>query len=115
MDPNTQRYQMDYDWLWTQPPHNDGTPATVRVTITGKGARRAVDKWLDQLQPDSRGMGGWTVRDVSTSTQVILEITSAGEDVADGIEWGTDSLSTPSTPPTCTFTGKICHALNVYI
>ena len=86
---------MDYDWLWTQPPHNDGTPATVRVTITGKGARRAVDKWLDQLQPDSRGirgMGGWTVSDVSTSTQVILEITSAGEDVADGIEWGTDSL-----------------------
>lgn len=27
------RYRLDYDRLWTDPPHNDGTPATVRLVV----------------------------------------------------------------------------------
>lgn len=91
----TQQYRMDYDWLWTRPPHNDGSLATVRLTVSGNGARRGVDKWFAQLPKDSggvRGGGGWAVTEVSSApdgTAVVLDITSGGEDVADGIEWGT--------------------------
>lgn len=90
-----ERYHMDYDWLWTRPPHNDGSLATVRLTVSGNGARRAVDGWFAQLPQDSagvRGGGGWAVTEVSSAVDgrtVVLDITSGGEDVADGIEWGT--------------------------
>ena len=91
-------YTVDYDWLWDNPPHNDGTPATVRLTVTNgqrDDAARRVDAWLESLDSDGEGnyfSGGWGVREAARDdAQVVLEITSGGEDVADGIEDGTQS------------------------
>lgn len=94
MEPNPNRYTMDYDWLWAQPPHNDGSLATVRLTVVGNNARRAVDEWLATMPASEngvRGRGGWVVREIDCgrdTERVVLDITSGGEDVADGIEWG---------------------------
>ncbi|QOQ38036.1 hypothetical protein [Trueperella pecoris] len=92
------KYSVDYDWLWTRPPHNDGTPATVRLTLTdGRGSRAhdAVDAWLASLGPAEDGMygqAGWVVVEKERRRRsVVLEITSGGEDVADGIDDGTDA------------------------
>lgn len=91
-------YVVDYDWLWTNPPHNDGAPATVRLAVTDgerDQAQPLVDKWLATLERDPAGnyvCGGWGVR-VATrdDAHVTLDITSGGEDVADGIQDGTES------------------------
>lgn len=86
-------YDMDYDWLWAQPPGNDGTTATVRLTVRGADARRVVDAWLDSLPVDSQGLrgeAGWVVeRRDAARNRVVVDITSGGEDVADGIYNGT--------------------------
>lgn len=90
-------YLVDYDWLWTRPPHNDGTPATLRLRVTdGKctSARERVDAWLAEIaDPDGfHGSGGWAVSEVAAEDtgSVILLITSGGEDVADGIQDGSE-------------------------
>ncbi|VEI13804.1 hypothetical protein [Trueperella bialowiezensis] len=93
---NSNRYLMDYDWLWDKPPRNDGSLATVRLTVSGSNARDAVDAWLAQLPADEngiRGRGGWVLTEVPSGNDaetVVLDITSGGEDVADGIYWGTE-------------------------
>lgn len=108
------RYRLDYDWLWTDPPHNDGTPATVRLVVAdGKRikAAAAVEAWLaslPKLGENTYGRGGWTVRLVRTPSEeeksdgvtekrpgdncadrVCLDLSSGGEDVLDGIEAAT--------------------------
>lgn len=90
---------MDMDWLWDTEsgPGNDGTPATVRLTVRGEGAREAVREWFEELPSDalgSRGMGGWMVQESSdpakaSPDEAQVDITSGGEDVADGIKAGT--------------------------
>ena len=62
------------------------------------GACALAAAWLESLSADedgNRGEGGWGARLVDVdehSRRAILAITSAGEDVADGIEDGTDNL-----------------------
>ena len=91
-------YRVNLDWLWGTPPGNDGTPATVRAVLEGAGACALAQAWLESLSVDDnghRGEGGWGAQLVHAgkySRQAILAITSAGEDVADGIEDGTDNL-----------------------
>lgn len=91
-------YRVNLDWLWGTPPGNDGTPATVRAVLEGAGACALAAAWLESLTADdngNRGEGGWGARLVDVdehSRRAILAITSAGEDVADGIEDGTDNL-----------------------
>lgn len=92
------RYHVNLDWLWGTPPGNDGTPATVRAVLKGVDACALAKAWLDSLSADedgNRGEGGWGAQLVHVdehSRRAILAITSAGEDVADGIEDGTDNL-----------------------
>lgn len=92
------RYHVNLDWLWGTPPGNDGTPATVRAVVEGTGACALAQAWLESLSADDnghRGEGGWGAQLVHAgeySRRAILAITSAGEDVADGIEDGTDNL-----------------------
>lgn len=87
-------YVMDYDWLWTRPPHNDGTSATVRVTVRGPGAGRAAQAWMDELAAEHDGItgwGGWVARLRSVSLDdAVLDLVSGGEDVADGIDCATE-------------------------
>lgn len=92
-------YAVDYDWLWARPPHNDGTPATVRLTLTdGRRtiARDAVDAWFASVGASEGGVfgyAGWVVVEKEAKPgRVVLEITSGGEDVADGIDDGTDTV-----------------------
>lgn len=91
-------YRVNLDWLWGTPPGNDGTPATVRAVVTGGEACALAAAWLESLSADEdghRGEGGWGAQLVHAeehSRRAILAITSAGEDVADGIEDGTDNL-----------------------
>lgn len=167
-------YRPDYDWLWRNPPHNDGSPARIRVrlysnsidegeagsatdsrpssgtvapsdfTPTGStspsdstpitpsdsepnvnvppsnsepkvsappsdsesnvsvppsnqaSVQTLVDSWLQTLsfeEPDLWGQGGWATRVLSSEENVVvLDLWSAGEDVADGIEAATRSL-----------------------
>lgn len=106
-EPDPRRYQVDLDWLWTQPPHNDGSPATVRLTVRDGVRDRAcsrVASWLSRLPADEQGLhgsGGWTVRIVETCADTVtVDITSAGEDVADGIEAGTESAFDHLAPGT---------------
>lgn len=86
-------YVLDYEWLWGGAPGIDGSSATVRLTVTGPNARAAVLQWLDDVPVDSfglRGRGGWMVTEIKWETdEVIVDITSGGQDVADGIEDGT--------------------------
>ena len=91
-------YRVNLDWLWGTPPGNDGTPATVRAVLEGADACALAHAWLESLLVDDnghRGEGGWGAQLVHAeerSRRAILAITSAGEDVADGIEDGTDNL-----------------------
>lgn len=91
-------YRVNLDWLWGIPPGNDGTPATVRAVLEGTGACALAQAWLESLSADdngNRGEGGWGAQLVHAgeySRRAILAIISAGEDVADGIEDGTDNL-----------------------
>ncbi|MDY5403553.1 MAG: FMN-binding negative transcriptional regulator [Trueperella sp.] len=88
------RYVVDYNWLWVDPPSNDGTPAVLRLVLTDgirTRARVAADAWLAGLPSDGRmrGSGGWAVREAREcphSGAFVVELISAGEDVADGIE-----------------------------
>lgn len=83
-------YVMDHDWL----DNTVDAPATVRLTVSGENARSAVQAWFDELATDQlgvRGRGGWMVQEVtdvakSSPNEVVVDITSGGEDVADGIE-----------------------------
>ena len=100
--PESRRYEVDYDWLWTNPPHNDGTPATVRMTVTDgrrNAAAPAVKAWLATLTPsgDAFVCGGWVARVVERQKarsgapgRVVVGLTSGGEDVADGIQDATE-------------------------
>lgn len=100
--PDERRYEVDYDWLWTNPPHNDGTPATVRMTVTDgrrDAAAPAVTAWLETLTPsgDAFVCGGWVARVIErhgvrgdAPGRVVLNLTSGGEDVADGIQDATE-------------------------
>ncbi|MGV9197187.1 hypothetical protein ACTOVL_08365 [Arcanobacterium canis] len=101
------RYQLDYDWLWTNPPHNDGTPAVLRLTVTdGKEsvARLAVERWFSTLtafDEDSYGRGGWAVSEVTPPSSsdgettaektIVLDIIAGGEDVLEAIDDAADS------------------------
>lgn len=156
-------YRPDYDWLWRNPPHNDGSPARIRARLyrnsIGEGeagsttdsrpnsytvapsdftptgstppsdatpitpsnsdptvsvppsnsepnvsvppsnqasVQTLVDSWLQTLsfeKPDLWGQGGWATHVLSSEeNQVVLDLWSAGEDVADGIEAATRSL-----------------------
>ncbi|WP_454972712.1 hypothetical protein [Corynebacterium propinquum] len=91
-------YHVNLDWLWGMPPGNDGTPATVRAVVTGADACALATAWFESLPADedgNRGAGGWGVRLArvdETARRAVVEITSAGEDVADGIEDGTENL-----------------------
>ncbi|CAM3851014.1 hypothetical protein [Corynebacterium frankenforstense] len=100
--PDERRYEVDYDWLWTNPPHNDGTPATVRMTVTDgrrDAAAPAVEAWLGTLTPsgDAFVCGGWVARVIErhgsrgdAPGRVVVDLTSGGEDVADGIQDATE-------------------------
>lgn len=91
-------YRVNLDWFWGTPPGNDGTPATVRAVLEGVDACALAKAWLQSLTADDnghRGEGGWGTQLIhadENSRRAILAITSAGEDVADGIEDGTDNL-----------------------
>ena len=91
-------YRVNLDWLWGRPPGNDGTAATVRAVLEGADACALAQAWLESLSADEdghRGEGGWGAQLVHAgehSRRAIVAITSAGEDVADGIEDGTDNL-----------------------
>ncbi|WP_072341970.1 hypothetical protein [Actinomyces urinae] len=96
-------YEPDYDWLWTYPPHNDGSEARLRIVLQRADDGSAdsslldlVHSWLDTLlvfEESTWGAGGWAVRLVyERSDRVLLELWSAGEDVADGLQAGTESL-----------------------
>lgn len=88
------KYVMDYDWLWTRPPHNDGTSATVRLTVRGAGAGQAAQAWMDELAAEHEGItgrGGWVARLRAASLDdAVVDLVSGGEDVADGIDWATE-------------------------
>lgn len=90
------KYVMDYDWLWTNEPHNDGSPATVLVSISGDGAEKAVRSWLQKLAAESGGItgsGGWVAKlREAAEDRVVLALISGGEDVADGIYWATEEV-----------------------
>lgn len=96
LNADPRRYVLDYDWLWNNPPHNDGTPAAVRMTV-GDGAegeaRPAVEAWLSSLPSIAAGFygrDGWATRIVQFRPQTaVLEIISGGEDVLEGIDAGT--------------------------
>ncbi|KTF04652.1 putative FMN-binding domain protein [Trueperella bernardiae] len=88
------RYVVDYGWLWEEPPHNDGTPAVLRLVLTDgaeTNARAAAEEWLAGLPQDGGmpGRGGWAVKggvvECEHAGAVGLDLVSAGEDVADGI------------------------------
>ena len=89
---------MNLDWLWGTPPGNDGTPATVRAVLFGVDAHTSAEAWLRTLSADEdgrRGEGGWGAELANAGAadeSAMVDITSAGEDVADGIEDGTESL-----------------------
>ncbi len=91
-------YRVNLDWLWGTPPGNDGTPATVRAALFGNDAHSSAEAWLRTLSADEdgrRGEGGWGAELVNpddTTGPALVDITSAGEDVADGIEDGTQNL-----------------------
>ena len=91
-------YRVNLDWLWGTPPGNDGTPATVRAALFGDDAHTSAEAWLRTLSADEdgrRGEGGWGAELVNpddTTSPALVDITSAGEDVADGIEDGTQNL-----------------------
>lgn len=91
-------YRVNLDWLWGTPPGNDGTPATVRAALFGNDAHTSAEAWLRTLSADEdgrRGEGGWGAELVNpddTTGPALVDITSAGEDVADGIEDGTQNL-----------------------
>lgn len=91
-------YRVNLDWLWGTPPGNDGTPATVRAALFGNDAHSSAEAWLRTLSADEdgrRGEGGWGAELVNpddTTSPALVDITSAGEDVADGIEDGTQNL-----------------------
>ncbi len=44
--PDPRLYRVDYDWLWTNPPHNDGSPATLRIHLQAAAApgTRLIDR-----------------------------------------------------------------------
>lgn len=90
-------YKPDYDWFWGQKPGNDGTQATLRMTVSGDPdiIGTAVAAWISSLSTDSngvRGEAGWRVDEVSREAEAIqLDITSGGEDVADGVIEGAES------------------------
>ncbi|WIM67651.1 hypothetical protein QP027_11285 [Corynebacterium breve] len=89
----TKPYEVDYAWLATDAPGNDGSSATVRMTVTGDSARQGVMTWFDDLPMDDlrvRGRDGWMVKEIQwNETKVIVDITSGGQHVADGIAAGT--------------------------
>lgn len=91
-------YRVNLDWLWGTPPGNDGTPATVRAALFGIDAHTSAEAWLRTLSADEdgrRGEGGWgaeLANPTDTCGPALVDITSAGEDVADGIEDGTQNL-----------------------
>lgn len=111
-------YQLDYAWLWDDPPHNSGPEARLRVRLSAKGDRELdlrerpepgqsdlepdvsalVHHWLDSLsdsEPPIWGEAGWATTIVSEqpgANAVVLDLWSAGEDVADGIHDATRSF-----------------------
>lgn len=95
---NSDPYKVDYDWLWSRPPGNDGTPATLLLHLDGKTAeiaRSSAARWLSTLAQDSagiRGSGGWRADLYGlAANRVTLALTSGGEDVADGISDAADN------------------------
>ncbi|MDO5048850.1 MAG: hypothetical protein Q4D87_03095 [Actinomycetaceae bacterium] len=108
---NERLYSLDYDWLWAAPPHNDGSEARLRVFlkwtlidssddayegVPGGPLGKVVRDWLGSLPYSDGGIwgeGGWAASIIKEDSDgVVLDIWSAGEDVADGIEAGTLSL-----------------------
>ena len=95
--PSAERWEVDLDWLWGTPPGNDGSAATLRLDVTGPGAARAAEGWMDSLSADEdgvRGEGGWRADpgDVEGGeNHAVILLTSAGEDVADGLEDAADT------------------------
>ncbi|WJY69088.1 hypothetical protein [Corynebacterium auris] len=61
--------------------HDDTTPETVRLTVTGDSARQAALEWLEDLPADplgTRGRDGWMVKEIATTQDtVVLDIRSA--------------------------------------
>lgn len=96
--PPTSPWQLDLDWLWQTPPGNDGSPATLQVDVFGPEAARAATAWLASLPLDNngvRGRAGWRADPASQPDSVehaTLLLTSAGEDVADGLEAAADDI-----------------------
>lgn len=99
---DAQPWKVDLDWLWSTPPGNDGSPATLRLDVTGRGASREAAVWLASLPGDEdgvRGRAGWRAdpgEQPSGSDRhqgqdhAVLLLTSSGEDVADGLEAAAD-------------------------
>lgn len=91
-------YTLDYDWLW---PHKRATEIAklrvyVHLPVPGEAAK-LVDAFAKSLPADEngvRGWGGWCVAEAKTpiETESAIEIISAGEDVADSIQDGAESL-----------------------
>ena len=92
-----QPWQVDLGWLWGTPPGNDGSPATLRLDVVGPGAARAAAAWLSSLPGDEdgvRGEGGWRADPGNVrggEDHAVILLTSAGEDVADGLEDAADT------------------------
>ncbi|SJN15456.1 Possible GRAM domain [Micrococcus lylae] len=95
--PSAERWEVDLDWLWGTPPGNDGSAATLRLDVTGPGAAHAAVRWMDSLSADEdgvRGEGGWRADPGNVGggeDHAVILLTSAGEDVADGLEDAADT------------------------
>ncbi|MDO5033986.1 MAG: hypothetical protein Q4E01_01155 [Actinomycetaceae bacterium] len=111
LDRDERLYRLDYDWLWSKPPHNDGSVAKLRVILEASSKideevpsaaglqlslQNVVREWLESLPysaPPVWGAGGWAASVVEEEPRrVVVEVWSAGEDVADGIEDAARSL-----------------------
>ncbi|WIK83274.1 MULTISPECIES: hypothetical protein [Micrococcus] len=95
--PSAERWEVDLDWLWGTPPGNDGSAATLRLDVIGPGAAQAAARWMESLDADEdgvRGEGGWRADPGGVAggeDHAVILLTSAGEDVADGLEDAADT------------------------
>lgn len=96
---NEQRYQIDRNWVWGARNRRLRGVATVRATVSNPNpgvATRRVEDWLATIENgegDHRWGGGWSVSVHSrAATEVELDLTSGGEDVADSLQYAVDEL-----------------------
>ena len=91
-------YEPDYDWLWPEQGAQEIATLRAYVEMPESGAaQKTLDEYVSAVPTDENGvhgLGGWRI-DPATSPldgEAAVAITSGGEDVADGIQDGAESL-----------------------